>query len=193
MPRLVNEELNDIVDKLNKYAEDVSTRLYEQYKTSFILSQTINFRGKAADSFKEYVTISHMNLSPKIINIMSEILAATEKVQADFLKYEQSAGGIVGSTTLEGVKDRINRKGNQFLAIDGYANQLLQQASEFIATTQLSGDDVSQSFDEVVKKLNKNREELSQTDSKVVNDLSNLTTRLQQLQTQYLRVVRKFS
>ena len=192
MPRLVNEELNDIVRKLNKYAEDVSTRLYEQYKTAYILSQTINFRGKAADSFKEYINISHMNLSPKIINIMSEILVATEKVQADFLRYEQSTGGIVGSSTLEGVKDRINRKGNQFLAIDGYANQLLQQASEFIATTQLSGDDVSQSFDEVVKKLTKNREELSQTDSKAVNDLSNLTTRLQQLQTHIYELSENF-
>lgn len=192
MTRLVNEELNDIVDKLNKYGDNVSTKLYEQYKTATVLSKTNNFRGKAGDSFKAYMNVSHINLPPKIINIMAELLAVTEKVQKDFLKYEQSANGIVGSTTVEGVKNRINGKSGQFLAIDGHANQLLHQASEFIATTQLSGDDVSQSFDEVVKTLNKNREELSETDSKAVNDLSDLTTRLQHLQTHIYELSENF-
>ena len=192
MPRLVNEELNDIVDQLNKYGDDVSTKLYEQYKTATVLSKTNHFRGKAGDSFKAYMNVSHINLSPKIINIMAELLAVTEKVQKDFLKYEQSANGIVGSTTVEGVKNRINGKSGQFLAIDGHANQLLHQASEFIATTQLSGDDVTQSFDEVVKTLNKNREELSETDSKAVNDLSDLTTRLQHLQTHIYELSENF-
>ncbi|MBO1909812.1 hypothetical protein J4G37_34100, partial [Microvirga sp. 3-52] len=174
--------MNEIVEKLNKYGDDVSTRLYEQYKTSLILSKTNNFRGQAGDAFKAYMSISHINLSQKIINIMAEVLEAAKKVQSDFLMFEQSNRGIVGSTTMEGVKDRINGKSGQFLAIDSHANQLLSQASEFIATTNLPGDEVFQSFDEVLKNINRRRNELSEIDSRVSNNLGDLITRVSHLQ-----------
>ncbi|MDS9472571.1 T7SS effector LXG polymorphic toxin [Sporosarcina pasteurii] len=192
MPRLVNEELNDIVDKLSKYGEDVSTKLYEQYKNAVILSKTNHFRGKAGDAFKQYMNVSHINLSQKIINIAAELLEEAKKVQTEFLKYEQSGRGIVGSTTMEGVKNRINGKSGQFLAIDGNANQLLQQASQFIVTTKLSGDDVFHSFDEVVKNLNRRREELSEIDASVSSNLSNLITRVSHLQTQIFELSENF-
>ena len=192
MPRLVNEELNDIVDKLSAYEEDVSTILYEQFKTSLILSQTNNLRGKAGDSFKDYMNVSHINLSQKIINVISEIVAATKKVQEDFSNYEQNADGIVGSNTLEDVHQTIRTKSGQFISLDDYSNQLLYQASEFITTTKLSGEEVSSSFDEVTSNLNKKREKLSEIDSRIVNDLSVLSTRVKHLQTHIYELAENF-
>lgn len=109
MPRLVNDELTTLVEKLSTYKENLSTSVYEQYKTALVLSQTINLRGKAGDALKQYINVSHINLTQKIINVIAEITEVAEKMKNDFSNFETASNGIVGSGTLDNVRDQIKK------------------------------------------------------------------------------------
>ena len=146
MPRLVNDELTTLVEKLSTYKENLSTSVYEQYKTALVLSQTINLRGKAGDALKQYINVSHINLTQKIINVIAEITEVAEKMKNDFSNFETASNGIVGSGTLDNVRDQIKKTNDRFTEIDDTAVQLLYRASEFISTTSLGTSAVTGAY-----------------------------------------------
>lgn len=184
MPRLVNKELSQIVDRLSAYKEKVSESFYEQYKTSLVLSKTINLRGKAGDALKQYINVSHINLTQKMINVADELLQAAEKVQTDFSEYESSVNGIVGSGTLDKVRNQMQRTNERFAEIDEQAEQLMYRAEEFISTTNLSSGKVTDAYSNIYDQLEKTKSGLEDTDSSLTASLKTVASRVGDLQTQ---------
>src|SRR5699024_3294145 len=129
--------------QLSAYKESLSDTVYEQYITAIILSKTINLRWLAGDALKEYMNVSHINLTQKIINVIDEITEVAEKIENNFSSFEADSHGIVGSGTLEQVQTEIKSKRDRFSEIDGTADQLLYRASEFIPITNLGTSKVT--------------------------------------------------
>lgn len=184
MPRLVNKELSEIVDQLSSYKEKVSESFYEQYKTALVLSKTINLRGKAGDALKQYINVSHINLTQKMINVADELLQAAEKVKTDFSEYESFANGVVGSGTLDKVRDQMKRTNEQFSDIDEQAGQLMYRAEEYISTTSLSSGKVTDAYSNIYDQLEKTKSGLEDTDSSLTASLETVANRVGDLQTQ---------
>ncbi len=181
MPRLVNDEINELVDKLSHYQDNLSTAVYEQFKASLILAKTNNLRGKTGDSFKQYMDVVHIQLAEKIINIVHELHEAAKKMQTNFLNYENSEAGIVGSGTLENVYQMVHGKNQTFEQLDATSSQLLNRAAEFISTTKLPSESVSSAYATVLNNLETTREGLDKTDENAKQDLQAMKERVEQL------------
>ncbi|NMD71579.1 hypothetical protein HHO41_14850 [Bacillus sp. DNRA2] len=188
----MNDEINELVDNLKSYKEDLSKEVYGQYKASVVLSKTINLRGKTGDAFKNYISVVHLQLAQKIINIIGEIDKAANQMKKDFESYEKDDKGIVGSGTLTEVKETIQQSKSSFEKLDSKSDSLLCKASEFIATTKLPGNSVSDDYDAVTKNITKTKELLEETDAKVAKDLTQLVTRVNELKKQINTLYSKF-
>ena len=183
MPRLVNDELTTLVEKLSTYKENLSTSVYEQYKTASVLSQTINLRGKAGNALKQYINVSHINLTQKIINVIAEITEVAEKMKNDFSNFETASNGIVGSGTLDNVRNQMKKTNDRFTEIDDTAGQLLYRASELISTTSLGTSDVTGAYTKIFDHVENTKTGLEETDSNLKGLLEELTSRVFELQT----------
>ncbi len=192
IPRLVNEELSHLVEQLSAYKENVSSAIYEQYKTAFVLSGTINLRGKAGDALKEYIHVSHLNLTQKIINVMDEITEVAAKMENNFLNFESAANGIVGSGTLENVHTHMQRGNDRFTDMDDTARRLLYRASEFIQTTDLGSDHVATAYTNLFDHLDNTKTGLEDTDSSLQADIDRVTNRVFELQTHIFALAENF-
>lgn len=181
MPRLVNDEINELVEKLRNYQDRISTAVYEQFKRSLVLSKTHHLRGKTGDAFKEYMEIVHIQLAEKIINIVHELHDAANQMRMEFLNYEKNEKGIVGSGTVENVKQTIENTGRTFAQLDTKSNQLLSRAAEFISTTKLPTESVSNSYTKVLNNIEKTRTGLDENDTKVASNLNKVKARVEQL------------
>lgn len=192
MPRLVNEELTNLVDKLSTYKDKLSESAYEQYKSALVLTQTINLRGKAGDALKQYINLSHIHLTQKMINVSAEILEVAEKMKADFANFESMNNGIVGSGTLDQVRDRMKKTNEHFTDIDERADQLLYQAEEFISVTSLGTGNVTQAYTSIYDHINQTKTGLEDTDSNLQSNLDRLVIRVSELQTQIFELSEVF-
>ncbi|MFD1850864.1 T7SS effector LXG polymorphic toxin [Oceanobacillus bengalensis] len=184
MPRLVNEELSELNEKLKTYKEELSTAVYEQYKTALVLSNTNNLRGNTGDSLKNYINLVHINLTQKIINIASELTEAMNLMEQEFINYENNKSGIVGSGTLGDVKESVQDARNKFDDLHARSGSLLSKASEFIATTSLPVGMVNSSYSSVIRKVNDTKTGLEERDSKVSADLRSVKDRIESLKQQ---------
>ncbi|GAF65091.1 hypothetical protein BTS2_1989 [Bacillus sp. TS-2] len=184
MQRLVNEELRELKSKVSEYKEAISEAAYEQYKTSTMLANTNSLRGKTGDSFKEYVNIVHLNLTQKMINVAEEIQQAVEKVESTFLDYESMGSGIVDSTTLERVVEKIEQSKGDFYDLQGRSTFLMSRASEFIATTSLPNFAVTSAYRDSEDEIKGHKDDLEAADTRAKNDLNNVESRVQSLEEQ---------
>lgn len=192
VPRLVNDELDELVEKLRSYQDHLSTAVYEQFKSSLVLSKTKDLRGKTGDAFKEYMEIVHINLAEKVINIVHELHEAANTMQADFLNYEKNGKGIVGSTTVENVKTKIENTNKTFTQLDAKSSQLLNRAAEFISTVKLPTAEVNTAYINVTKNIDKTRSGLDDNDARVARQLNSMKQRVEQLSQQITDLSEKF-
>ncbi|WLV24282.1 T7SS effector LXG polymorphic toxin [Aciduricibacillus chroicocephali] len=184
MARLVNEEMEDLVKKLEKYQSSLKDAVYEQYKSSTVLSRSINLKGKTGNSMKEYMEIVHINLAQKIINVSSELLEAARKVKDDFRSYESDAKGIVGSGTLDKEKENLGDSRTTFEELDSKGQKLVLRADEFISTVKLPGETVLHTYQTADSNIKKTKEELLSSDSTCTKNMSPVTERINELITE---------
>lgn len=184
MPRLINEEISEMKEKMADYQDTISQVAYEQFKTATVLANTLSLRGTTGDSFKAYMNLVHLNLTQKIINIAEEIRQAVDQMETVFLDYESHASGKVETDTLERVTEKVKHSNTAFDALDGRSGNLLSRASEFIATTNLPGQTVQAGYSDSIRQLNTFKADLSQTDSRAASDLSRVVERVETLKQQ---------
>lgn len=192
LPRLVNDEINELVEKLQNYQEQLSTAVYEQFKRSLVLSKTHHLRGKTGNAFKQYMEIVHIHLAEKIINIVHELHESAQKLQADFLAYEKSEKGIVGSTTVENARQAVEAKYRVFGQLDVRSSQLLNRASEFISTISLPSSSVAASYEKVIQTIDETRMKLDEHDAAARQSLLKMKARVEQLFQQINDLMEKF-
>lgn len=179
--RLVNDEVNELVEKLKHFKDNLSTAVYEQFKRSFVLAKTEHLRGKTGDALKQYMEVVHFHLAEKIINIVHELHEAAVQMQAHFLDYEKDENGTVHLTAVEQSKRALNASKEAFAQLDMRSNQLLNRASEFIHTIALPSTSVTSAFTQVSNYMSEITIRLSEQDQKVANDLTKMKARVEQL------------
>ncbi|KYG26017.1 T7SS effector LXG polymorphic toxin [Alkalihalobacillus trypoxylicola] len=184
MQRLVNEEIRELKSKVSEYKEAISEATYEQFKSSTVLANTNSLRGKTGDSFREYVNIVHLNLTQKMINVAEEIQQAIEKMESTFLEYESMGSGIVDSTTLDRVVEKIEQSKGDFYELQGRSAFLMSRASEFIATTSLPNFAVTSAYRDSEDEIKGHKDDLEAADTRAKNDLRNVESRVESLEQQ---------
>lgn len=184
MTKLVNEELQELSDKMSAYNEKLSKAVYDHYKKAMVLSETNNMRGETGDALKGYFQAVHLNLTQKIINVASEIATAAKNMQRDFLDFEKSPSGIVGTVALDDAKRTVTNSERSFDHLHARSAGLLSRASEFISTTPLPGGKVTNAYHDVITKVDKTKTDLHDHDSKVTSDLKTVEARVDALKRQ---------
>ncbi|MBC2000858.1 T7SS effector LXG polymorphic toxin [Listeria marthii] len=181
MPRLVNEEIKDIKENVSKYNENLADAVYEHYKNIVVLSETINFKGAAADTVKNYMASVQSNIAEKIINVSDELLTAVVAVKDNFEFFEGSNKGIVGDGTLKDVKKQTEDYRELFTEATDGDSKILEEAAEFIATTKLNTENVISEFDNSAKKLQEYNDKLDEHDKTSLDKLVNVKERVNAL------------
>ncbi|MDT0108914.1 T7SS effector LXG polymorphic toxin [Listeria booriae] len=192
MPRLVNDELKEISTQLKSFKEKITEALYEQYKTSTVLSETINLRGTSGDAYKSYMAATHLHLIKKLINVIQEINDASTKIQKDFLGLEKDQNGIVGSGTIDDKVTKLNTSHQNFDTLDGTANNILNRAKEYISVSKLNQSEISSSFTTTDRELKKIITDLENMDNSSNSGLSGLQSRLLSLKNEINDISKNF-
>ncbi|EAC3820297.1 hypothetical protein AOC40_12795 [Listeria monocytogenes] len=192
MPRLVNEEIKDIKENVSKYNENLADAVYEHYKNIVVLSETINFKGAAADTVKNYMASVQSNIAEKIINVSDELLTAIVAVKDNFESFEGSGKGIVGDGTLKDVKKQTEDYKKLFAEATDGDSKILEEAAEFIATTKLNTENVINEFDNSAKKLQEYNDKLDEHDKTGLDKLVNVKERVSALAMQIDEVINNY-
>ncbi|EAG9432507.1 hypothetical protein DB724_05375 [Listeria monocytogenes] len=192
MPRLVNEEIKDIKENVSTYNENLADAVYEHYKNIVVLSETINFKGAAADTVKNYMASVQSNIAEKIINVSDELLTAIVAVKDNFESFEGSGKGIVGDGTLKDVKKQTEDYKKLFTEATDGDSKILEEAAEFIATTKLNTENVISEFDNSAKKLQEYNDKLDEHDKTGLDKLVNVKERVNALAMQIDEVINNY-
>jgi len=184
MSRLVNTEMEELVNRLSTYQSNIVAAVYEQYKSSTVLSRTINLKGETGDSMKEYMETVHINLTQKVINVSAELLEVACKMRESFLTYESDINGIVGTGTLDQEKKQLDGNNQEFDKLDEHGQNLVGRAAEFISTIRLPGETVHNTYEIAKKNIKETKGELLQTDQVCVNRIRPVTERINELLTE---------
>ncbi len=181
MPRLVNKELDELVDNMKPYRDDLIDIMYEQYKNATILSTTDSLWGVTGDDFKEYMSSVHLHLTERFINITGELYENIEKIREAFNELESSRRGVVGNGTIEDLQSDFISKKDDFEVLSRNDLNLLYEASQHISTTNLDSDSVASNFSDSIDKLESINIKLEETAQECKSSLSAVKDRVEQL------------
>ncbi|MBC1343623.1 hypothetical protein HB799_06080 [Listeria welshimeri] len=178
MPRLVNEDLQEMEDNVIDYKKNLTEAMYEQYKNAFILSQTINIRGASGNVLKEYMGNVQCNLTEKIINISDELAVKISDVKNTFLEFETQHNGIVGTGTINSIKAKMVEAQEEFSSSAYKANNVINDASAYISVVKLNTTCVIDAFNKTANKLDEIKGNLESADENVKTSLVSLKNRI---------------
>ncbi|WP_195268323.1 T7SS effector LXG polymorphic toxin [Eubacterium sp. 1001713B170207_170306_E7] len=146
MSRLINEEIATMEETIKTYKTTVQEACYEQFKNAFTLTQSNNFRGAAADSYKGYISTATINLLNGLINVSEELATTMESIKTTFLGLESEESGSIDTDTLSEVMQNLTTKNTSYISLDSEIQTTLSSAGEYIAVTPLSTDTVNSAY-----------------------------------------------
>lgn len=174
MPRLVNEEIEQMLLDVKKDSENASDALYNQFKAMTKIVGTGSFSGGGADAYKQYINNVQINYINKFLNLTQDVVDTINEIKTLFLSFESSNSGIVGSGTLTDVKDGLNTYQNQFSNLVSEIESLNNQASQHISIKKLSSHEVENDYQDTKSKIEEIKEKLSSTDSEALSKVNTL-------------------
>ncbi|CAK7060312.1 MAG: hypothetical protein EUB_03464 [Eubacterium sp.] len=146
MSRLINEEIATMEETIKTYKTTVQEACYEQFKNAFTLTQSNNFRGAAADSYKGYISTATINLLNGLINVSEELATTMESIKTTFLGLESEESGSIDTDTLSEVMQNLTTKNTSYISLDSEIQTTLASAGEYISVTPLSTDTVNSAY-----------------------------------------------
>lgn len=146
MSRLINEEIATMEETIKTYKTTVQEACYEQFKNAFTLTQSNNFRGAAADSYKGYISTATINLLNGLINVSEELATTMESIKTTFLGLESEESGSIDTDTLSEVMQNLITKNTSYISLDSEIQTTLSSAGEYISITPLSTDTVNSAY-----------------------------------------------
>ncbi|MCY1628260.1 T7SS effector LXG polymorphic toxin [Staphylococcus pettenkoferi] len=192
MPRLVNSELEEYLNKTNDIKTKLNEALYNHYTECYFLSKTGSIKGEAADSIRIYVEAAHISTISRAINVLDEFESSVKHLKELGEECDKSSNAKIGTQTLEEIKKGVDTKKKEFIDITSNSPSILSEASEFIDTVSLEKDNVENDYNESLKKIDKTKEKLNNMDQKgkqslesLRNELKGLITQINKLSSEY--------
>lgn len=183
MSRLINEEIAAMEETIKSYKTTVQEACYEQFKNAFTLTQSNNFRGAAADSYKEYISTATINLLNGLINASEELAATMENIKTTFLGLESEESGSIDTDTLSEVMQNLTTKNAGFISLDGEIQSTLSSAGEYISVTPLSTDTVNSAYTQLNSSVQQVGFDLETCNTNALQQADNMLSRLKDLRT----------
>ena len=180
---LKNSAVIGLYDSTKAYETTVQETLYSQYKTAFKISKSNHFRGDAADSFKNYITNGTINIISGLLDISSDMSMIIQLFAEAFYQYEYNHNGNVEEGALDYINQTLNSKENAFESSKGELNTVLQLASKYISTKELSLESVNTGYMETRNAVSKIREDLYAVDDEALKSANELFERIGELRT----------
>lgn len=155
MPRLVNSEINDYLEKTSAMKEKLNEALYDHYTECKFLSKTSSIKGEAGDSIKKYVEVAHISTIARLINVITNFEKAVKKLKELGEDCDKDSDAKIGSETLSDTKEKVRKMKNEFIDVTSASSSILDEASEFISTSSLKKEKVESDYGESEKKSQK--------------------------------------
>ncbi|MBP1043046.1 hypothetical protein I6N95_18685 [Vagococcus sp. BWB3-3] len=181
MPRLVNNEIAQILSDVAKSEEKASDALYNHFKSMTKIIGTDSFKGGGAEAYKTYIGDVNINYLNTFLNLIKEVTTSITEIQKTCMEFESSESGIVGSGTLENVQKELGTKKNEFVDLNSEIEQLNVKAAEHITLKQISSSDVESDFDNAVKITETISKGLSTTNSTALTTAESLYQRISEV------------
>lgn len=181
MPRLVNNEITQIISDVAKSEENASDALYNHFKSMTKIIGTDSFKGGGAEAYKTYIGDVNINYLNTFLNLIKEVTTSITEIQKTCIEFESSESGIVGSGTLENVQKELGTKKNEFVDLNSEIEQLNVKAAEHITLKQISSSDVESDFDNAVKITETISKGLSTTNSTALTTAESLYQRISEV------------
>ena len=172
-----------VYDQVKAYEDTVLDAFYSQYKSTFKISKSNYFRGDAADAFKQYITEGEINILCEFMDVASDMTMISQLMAEAFYQYETNHSGKVAESVLDHIDSELATKSSTF---DGAVSELdsaVTEAANYIDTTPLQYDQVTQAFSDTVQKVTTIRENLYTVDSESTTAVKELLERITALKT----------
>jgi hypothetical protein len=137
-----NEELSARNQEVSVHCEAVKQALYEQYKLARCLTMSLNFRGEAADAYKNYISMVSIYLINKLLNIADEVNNVMQAITNNLGAYEQDAAGIIGFNAIDHVAGLLSGKKTSFEQIISQLKTVNAKASQYSPVKAISSANV---------------------------------------------------
>lgn len=175
-------ELNDVKRKVAEYKLALQTALYEQYKQAYSITKSINFKGEWATSYKQYVEAVNLNLINQILNATEELSSCIDHLAQSFAGVESSTTGIISDEALQDAEDTLTAKENQFNTWAGRIDGINARAkSEGIALVALSSPEVNTQFTKAQARVQKIGDEKAEANTAAQPAVEALNARIAEL------------
>lgn len=181
MPRLVNDELTQMLSDIKKAEQTASDALYGQFKAMTKIVGTDSFEGGGADDYKQYVSNVDINYLNSFLNLIKETTTAITEIKDSFTSFESDSSGIVGSGTLGDTKDALTTKKSAFTDLITEIETVNSQAEEYITVKKISSSNVESDYDNIVKSVETIKSDLSTTNDTALSKADSLYQRIQEL------------
>lgn len=181
MPRLVNDELTQMLSDIKKAEQTASDALYSQFKAMTKIVGTDSFEGGGADDYKQYVSNVDINYLNSFLNLIKETTTAITEIKDSFTSFESDSSGIVGSGTLGDTKDALTTKKSAFTDLISEIETVNSQAEEYITVKKISSSNVESDYESIMKSVETIKSDLSTTNDTALTKADSLHQRIQEL------------
>jgi hypothetical protein len=181
MPRLVNDEITQMLSDIKQAEQKATQALYNQFKALTKIVNTDSYEGTGADSYKEYVSNVDINYLNSFLNLTKETSAALSDIQTTFTSFESESSGIVGSGTLGDTKESLANKKSSFSDLVSEIEAVNIKAEEYITIKKISSSEVESDYDSIIKSIETIKSNLSTSNSTALSKADSLYQRIQEL------------
>ncbi len=178
---LSNDILIRLFDEIKSYETTVQDSLYDEYKNAYKISLTNHMRGKAADSFKNYITHGAINIITELMDVAADVTTIIQLLAEAFYQYEKNHSGKVEEQALDYIENSIKDKENVFDGIVPDIKQVLNLAAQYISVKSVPFDSVSSDYGDLKQKLKSIRNDLYATDDSSLTAVNELMNRISEL------------
>ncbi len=112
-----NQELSAYCKRVDDYAKQLQKDLYAQYKLAYSMVQSPNFRGQAANAYKEYIDKAAIYFLNRILDLSRDLQNLCQDFKKAFLQVEPDAEGVVSDAVLALVSREMTDKRRDFDAL----------------------------------------------------------------------------
>lgn len=166
------------------YQAAIEEVLYAHYKNAFKISQSIHFRGDAADAFKGYIKNGAINVLTGLMDVVAEMTMTCQLLAEGFYVFEHNEQGVIVESVMDTIAGELTAREECLNNIKSEIRDVNNLSSQYIAVKSVDVDAVNTQYGITNKTLTKIRTDMYALDEeagKYVNDLCTRITALKDL------------
>lgn len=178
---LNNSEIEQLRINVDSFESKASDALFDQFKNLYIATASTSYKGKGADTLKQYLMEGPGNIISGMLDIVEETKEFARQIEKAALGYEKNKRGKVEQQTLEDIKNQLKNKESKFDELVEELNGAKGAASKYISTKSLETSSVSSEFKSVKKSIKNMSDDLQDLDDELFPYIELLRDRIDEM------------